>query len=87
MDWHPIQGPPRLVPQIPWDRLQAPCDPLWDKWYQNGWMDLCIVTVSHFLTTLLQDRGHCAFQGLSNMTTCVIFILLTVKEIEKRGND
>ncbi|KAF4077664.1 hypothetical protein AMELA_G00210620 [Ameiurus melas] len=27
MDWHPVQGVPRLVPDAPWDRLQVPRDP------------------------------------------------------------
>jgi len=27
MNWRPVQGVPRLLPDDRWDRLQPPCDP------------------------------------------------------------
>lgn len=36
-DWHLVQGGPRIVPNVPWDRLQLLHDPV-------GWMTCLIVT-------------------------------------------
>lgn len=33
---------PRLVHRVPWDRLQAPRDPVYDKRYRK-WIDGCII--------------------------------------------
>ena len=43
MDWRPVQGLPRLLPDDRWDRLQPPRDPTdglggYRKW-MDGWMD------------------------------------------------
>jgi len=43
MDWRPVQGVPRLLPDDRWDRLQPPCDPTdglsgYKKW-MDGWIN------------------------------------------------
>ncbi|KAF4072258.1 hypothetical protein AMELA_G00261040, partial [Ameiurus melas] len=41
MDWHPVQGVPRLVPDASWDRLQVPRDPeegVSGRRWMDGWI-------------------------------------------------
>lgn len=34
MDWHSVSHVPHLVPQVPWNRLQASCNPGQNKKYE-----------------------------------------------------
>jgi len=47
MDWRPVQGVPRLLPDDRWDRHQPPRDPTdgLDS-IENGWMDVCLQILS-----------------------------------------
>ena len=40
MDWRPIQGVPRLLPDDRWDRLQPPRDPTYGLSGYRKWMDV-----------------------------------------------
>ena len=43
MDWRPVQGEPRLLPDDRWDRLQPPRDPTDRLSEYRKWMDGWIV--------------------------------------------
>ena len=47
MDWRPVQGVPRLLPDDRWDRLQPPRDPTDGLSRYKKWLDGLLAAISH----------------------------------------